>query len=252
MRQGGRILSCALAKVVRHVAEGVSLRELDAYACQYLTEAGGEVAFRGYQGTRDAPPYPATLCASVNDEIVHGVGTRDIILAQGDIVGLDLGVRYPPKTGLFTDMAVTVGVGDVSFEAEQLMKITKQALERAIGLVRPGQELRTISREIQSLAESHHYGVIRDLTGHGIGYALHEDPPIFNYDAKEAPRVILACGMTLCIEPMISAGSWRVKVDPDGWTLRTADQSLAAHFEHTILVTASGYEILTQFNASIG
>ncbi|MBI4272703.1 type I methionyl aminopeptidase [Candidatus Uhrbacteria bacterium] len=247
MRQGGSILARALRKVVGHVVTGVSLKELDGYAQQYLEEAGGEAAFRGYQGSGGARSYPATLCASVNDEIVHGIGTRDIILKEGDIVGLDLGVRYPAKNGLYTDMAVTVGVGKISSEAATLMAVTQQALVRGIALVRPGQDIKVISKEIQLCAESYGYGVIRDLTGHGIGYALHEDPPIFNYDEKNAPSVILKEGMTVCIEPMISTGTWRVKVDPDGWTIRTADKSLAAHFEHTILVTAHGSEVITHF-----
>ncbi len=246
MRHSGRILANALAKVVGHVETGVSLRELDVYAQQYLEEAGGEVAFRGYQGSRDVPPYPATLCASVNDEVVHGIGTRDIVLKEGDIVGLDLGVRYPAKKGLYTDMAVTVGVGKISSTSARLIAVTQEALGRAISLVRPGQDIKSISKEIQLFVEAHGYGVIRDLTGHGIGYALHEDPPIFNYDDRTAPHVILKEGMTICIEPMVSVGTWRVKVDSDGWTIRTSDGSLAAHFEHTILVTKDGHEILTE------
>lgn len=246
MRQGGRILARALARVVEHVDVGVSLKQLDEYAQRYLTEAGGHLAFRGYGGSHGAPPYPATLCASVNDEVVHGIGTRDIVLRQGDIVGLDLGVRYPAKKGLYTDMAVTVGVGKISPEATQLMSVTQEALAQGIALVRDGQDLKNISKEIQSVAQAHGYGVIRDLAGHGIGYALHEDPPIFNYDERSAPRFILKEGMTICIEPMITMGTWRVKVDSDGWTIRTEDGSLAAHFEHTILVTAQGSEILTQ------
>lgn len=245
MREGGSILAQALEKVIKSVKVGVRLSELDAVAEHYLTQAGGELAFRGYKGVRGVPPYPATLCASVNDEIVHGIGTRDIVLRDGDIVGLDLGVRYPATTGLYTDMATTVGVGKISEKAEKLIRVTKESLDQAIHLVKPGQDIREISHHIQKFCESYGYGVIRDLTGHGIGYALHEDPPIFNYDEPRAKPFLLEEGMTICIEPMISAGAWQVTVDPDGWTIRTADGSLAAHFEHTILVTAHGSEILT-------
>ncbi len=247
MREGGRILASALQKVSDSVQIGMRLSELDALAANHLTKAGGELAFRGYKGVRGVPPYPATLCASLNDEVVHGIGTRDIVLKGGDIVGLDLGVRYPATTGLYTDMAITVGVGHISDTATNLINVTKESLDQAIRLVKPGQDIRAISRHIQKFCESHGYGVIRDLTGHGIGYALHEDPAIFNYDEPRHPSCILEEGMTICIEPMISAGSWEVTVDPDGWTIRTADRSLAAHFEHTILVTAQGSEVLTHF-----
>lgn len=245
MRVGGGILAAALAHVVSYAEPGTRLRDLDGRAEEYIRNAGGTPAFLGYEGSRGVAPYPATLCISVNDEVVHGIGTRDRILQNGDIVGLDIGMVYPEREGWCTDMAVTIGVGRISEEAERLMRVTRESLARAIAHIKHDCAVRTIGKEIQQYCESYGYGVIRDLTGHGIGKKLHEDPPIFNYDEPRAASVRLKEGMTICIEPMIAAGTWKVKMDPDGWTIRTADASLAAHFEHTILVTRDGADVLT-------
>ncbi|MBI2484022.1 type I methionyl aminopeptidase [Candidatus Uhrbacteria bacterium] len=221
------------------------MRDLDGRAEEYIRNAGGIPAFLGYAGSQGAQPYPATLCISVNDEVVHGIGTRKRMLQSGDIVGFDIGMAYPEYEGLYTDMASTVGIGRISQEAERLIRVTKESLARAIALVRHGVSVRAIGSGVQQYCESYGYGVIRDLTGHGIGKKLHEDPPIFNYDEPRTASVHLRDGMTVCIEPMISAGSWKVKMDPDGWTIRTVDGSFAAHFEHTILVTRTCGEVLT-------
>ena len=246
MRTGGALLARALKKAVEAVRPGVRLFELDAIAREYLEDGGGAPAFLGYRPSRHESPYPSTLCISVNDEVVHGIGIRDYELQEGDIVGLDIGVRYPAADGLFTDMAVTVPVGEVSSEARALIDTTRQSLDLAISMVAPGVWIHEIGREIQNFCEAKGYGVVRDLSGHGVGYKIHEDPVIVNfYDAK-APKVQLKEGMVICLEPMITAGSWKVKVDEDRWTVRTADRSLAAHFEHTIAVTAKGHDVLTQ------
>ena len=245
MREGGRILAAALQKCAAAVRPGVTLRELDTIAREYLEAQGGRPAFLGYGGSKGRPAFPATLCVSVNDEVVHGVGTRDIILKDGDIVGLDLGVQYPAKGGLYTDAAITVAVGKISPKAQELMDVTQGALEATIAAIAPGVFIHELSKITQEYCESRGFSVIRDLSGHGVGYKVHEDPPILCYYESRAPRIPLKEGMVICIEPMVSVGDWRLVTDADDWTLRTRDHSLAAHFEHTIAVTAGGHEVLT-------
>lgn len=245
LREGGRILAAALFDVQKAVKPGIAIHELDRIARTYLEAHGGASAFLGYGGSRRMPGFPATLCISINDEVVHGIGTRDMVLREGDIVGLDIGVRYPAIDGLYTDMAVTVGVGAISAEAQRLIDATRTSLDRAIALVRPGASVHDISKEVQGYCEGKGYSLIRDLTGHGVGYAVHEDPPIPNFYDRRIPDVILKEGMVICIEPMVAIGGWQVTTDPDEWTIRTADHSLAAHFEHTIAVIKDGHEVLT-------
>ncbi|MDO8572103.1 MAG: type I methionyl aminopeptidase [bacterium] len=245
LREGGHILARALTMLQKHVKPGVLLYDLDARAQEFLENHGGTPAFLGYGETKKTPGFPATLCASINDEVVHGVGTRKIIVKSGDVLGLDLGVRYPAEKGLFTDAAVTVGVGRISKQAEKLIERTKSTLDRAIECVRPGTTTHEISQVIQKQCEQYEYGAVRDLTGHGVGYKVHEDPPIFCYHDPKHPNTVLKEGMVICIEPMVTLGGWRVTVDDDCWTIRTADHSLAAHFEHTIVVTRDGHDIIT-------
>lgn len=246
LRQGGRLLAQALHMAASLVVPGVSMKELNDATQEFLITNGGKPSFLGYGGTRHTIPYPATLCVSRNDEVVHGIGTRNIILQNGDIVGLDLGVQYPAHNGLFTDMALTVGVGNITPAQERLIMVTNESLHKAIKKIRPGVEISEISRTIQEYCESHGLNVVRDLTGHGVGYAVHEDPPIFNYYDKRMPKVLLKEHMVICIEPMVVMGDWRVIVDPDGWTIRTRDGSLSAHCEETIVVTKNGCEVITK------
>lgn len=245
MRTGGKILATVLHEVVKVAQPGVSLKSLDAFAYDRIVEAGAVPAFLGYGKRRGQSPYPATLCVSVNDEVVHGIGNRQRMLQEGDIAGLDLGLRYPKNNGLYTDMAVSVGVGTISKERKRLIQTTKNSLDAAIALVRPGVTTRELSHAIQTVCENEGFSVIRDLTGHGIGYALHEDPPILCYVNHRAPIIMLEEGMVICIEPMVCAGDWAIIVDNDQWTIRTADGQPSAHFEHTIAVTKDGYAILT-------
>lgn len=246
MRTGGVLLAHALQKAANAVRPGVRLFELDAIARECLEDGGGSPAFLGYRPSRHESPYPSTLCISVNDEVVHGIGTRDYELKDGDIVGLDIGVRYPAQDGLYTDMAVTVPVGTITPEAQKLLDVTRASLDMAIAMVAPGVWIHEIGREIQKFCEGKGYGVVRDLSGHGVGYKIHEDPTIVNFYDPSAPKVQLKEGMVICLEPMITMGGWKVTVDEDGWTIRTKDRSLAAHFEHTIAVTATGHDVLTQ------
>lgn len=243
MRMGGRILARALEDVRVAVRPGVSLKALNIIARESIIASGGEPAFVGYGQRKGQPGYPATLCASVNDEVVHGIGCRDILLKEGDIVGLDLGVKYKK---LYTDMAVSVGVGAIDKESERLIRVTREALEKAIARVAPGTHTSELSRTIQKHCEGHGFSVIRDLSGHGIGYNLHEEPSLFCFDSPRNPDVVLNEGMVICIEPMVVAGDWHVTTDEDCWTIRTRDGSRSAHFEHTVAVTHDGYEILTR------
>lgn len=242
MRRGARILVAALTAARDSVRPGVSLKELDVIARDTILAGGGEPAFFGYGQRKGQTGFPATLCASVNDEVVHGIGCRDILLKEGDIVGFDLGVKYEK---MYTDMAVTVGSGTVSPQSQKLIDVTREVLSRAIALVRPGAHTADISKEIQNYCEGNGFGVIRDLSGHGIGYNLHEEPSIFCFDDPRNPDVVLEEGMVICIEPMVVTGDWRVTTDEDCWTIRTVDGGAAAHFEHTIAVTHDGYEVLT-------
>lgn len=243
MRQGGAILSGALRACSDMVRPGISLRELDACAREYIVGHGGEPAFFGYGQRKGQPGFPATLCASVNDEVVHGVGCRDATVKGGDVLGLDLGVKY---RGFYTDMAVSVGVGTVSSQDQRLIAVTREALERALAKVAPGVKTSILSKTIQQWCEGNGFGVIRDLSGHGIGRALHEEPSIFCFYDSRHPDIVLEEGMVICIEPMVVAGDWRVTTDDDCWTIRTKDGSRAAHFEHTIAVVKDGYEVLTE------
>ncbi len=245
MREGGKKLAHALKRVVDYVKPGIAVKELNALAEQEIRAAGGDPLFLGYRNSRRGVPYPATLCVSLNDEVVHGIGTRETLLKEGDIVGLDIGLRYPSQNGLCVDMAVTVGVGSISSESQRLIDATRKALDEAIALIHPGIQTRTLSRAIQEVCIKEGFSPVHDLTGHGIGKALHEDPPIFCYDDPRLPSALLKEGMVICIEPMVLAGDWRVQTDDDGWTIRSVDGSLSAHFEHTIAVTKDGYEVLT-------
>lgn len=248
MRHGAQILIRALTACRAAVGPGVSLKELDALARETIRVGGGEPAFFGYGKRVGQPGFPATLCASVNDEVVHGVGCRDIVLKKGDIVGLDLGVKCQK---LYTDMALTVGVGTVSSQHAKLIDVTRTALARAIARVRPGVHTSDLSKEIQNVCEGNGFSVIRDLSGHGIGYNLHEEPSLFCYYDSRNPDCVLEEGMVICIEPMVVTGDWPVLVDDDCWTIRTRDGGYAAHFEHTIAVTRDGCEVLTKLQSEL-
>ncbi len=261
LREGGRRLSAVLRNVVRAVRPGVSTAELDSVAERGIHEAGGVPVFKGYriEGTR--APFPASICTSVNNEVVHGIPRKDRVLQGGDIISIDIGMRWPvvPKdagqsmrqrshSGLVTDMAITVGVGKVSEDALRLMRVTEEALELGIREVRPGVHIGDIGNAIGKHLRSHGCGVIRDLAGHGVGYELHEEPLIPNYGALRTGEELLE-GMVLAIEPMATLGGAAIALDDDEWTFRTKDGTLAAHFEKTIAVTRSGSEILTPFGA---
>ena len=234
MRQAGRIVATILGMLSEQVRPGMKTKELDIIAARELERLGAKPSFKGYRG------FPATLCVSVNDEIVHGIpGER--VLDEGDIVSLDLGAIF---MGFQGDAAITVGVGEISSPAEQLMETTEGALKAGIAVVYPGARLGDISAAIQNYAESRGYKVVREYTGHGIGREMHEEPQIPNFGSPGVGPV-LKKGMTLALEPMVNAGDWRTRLGNDHWVVFTADGSLSAHFEHTIAITNDGPEVLT-------
>ncbi len=235
MRAPNALVADVLAELEGMVVPGISTAELDAVA-EKLVRAGGAVpAFKGYRG------YPCTLCASVNEQVVHGIPSARPLI-EGDILSLDMGVKL---NGFYGDSAVTVAVGRVSDEAARLLRVTQESLEKGIAQVRLGGRVSDIGHAIQAHVEAHGFSVVREFVGHGIGSSLHEEPQIANYgEPGRGPR--LAEGMTLAIEPMVNVGRPAVKVLGDGWTAVTKDGSLSAHFEHTVAVTKAGPLVLTR------
>lgn len=243
LREGGRRLAHVLARVAEAAKRpGTSSRELDELAEKLIRQGGDEPAFLGYTPHGAVRPFPATLCVSVNDEIVHGIpNEREKILQEGDIVGLDLGLKHE---GLFVDSAVTVGVGAIDEPAERLVITTSEALSIGIAACKIGACLNDIGCAIEKFVKPYKYGIVRDLGGHGVGHAVHEKPYIQNYCMKgKSPE--LKEGMVLALEPMLNEGTYEVVLGEDGYTYHTADGSRSAHFEHTIVLTPAGPEILT-------
>ena len=235
MRRANVLVAEVLAELARMVKPGITTGELDAAAERLVRAAGAEPAFKGYRG------YPATLCASVNDEVVHGI-PGDRALAEGDIISLDMGVKLD---GFYGDSAVTVPVGNVTEEVQRLLRVTQESLQKGIAQVRLGGRVSDIGHAIQEHVEAAGFSVVREFVGHGIGAQLHEEPQIANYgEPGRGPR--LAEGMVLAIEPMVNMGKPAVKVLRDGWTAVTRDGSLSAHFEHTVAVTKDGPLVLTE------
>jgi len=245
IRQGGRILAEVLAELVRKAEPGVKTIDLDQLAEQLIMEKGGIPSFKNYRSRQNEPAFPTTICASVNDQIVH-TPASNYQLKTGDVLNIDIGMKYPKDGGFFTDMAVTIGIGKISQLARKLIKVTKKSLELGIAQVKPGNHISDISRSIQQYVEGEGFSVIRQLVGHGVGYQVHEEPRIPNYIDKSFKDYELKTGMVLAIEPMVSAGDYLIKTLEDEWSVVVADGSLGAHFEHTVVVTKAGAEILTQ------
>jgi methionyl aminopeptidase len=237
--EGGRILHDILRRTAELAKPGASTAQLNAFAEKEIIRAGGRPSFIGY-GSKDNP-FPAGLCTSVNDAVVHGIPSPTEFLNEGDIVGLDIGMEYKK---FYTDTAITVPVGQVSPVAKRLVATTEKCLNEAVRVARPGKKLGDIGHAIQSTAESAGFSAVRDLVGHGVGYAVHEDPAVPCYGKKNT-GIELVPGMVLAIEPMLCQNRHQVYFDRDGWTIRTADGGLSAHFEHTIAITDYGAKVLT-------
>ena len=236
MRVAGSIVADTIDTVLASVGPGVSTADLDAVAEAFIRERKATPSFKGYRG------FPASICASLNDEVVHGIPSPKRVLKEGDVLSLDFGAIWD---GYHADSAVTVFVGEPpSAEAEKLARVTEEALEAGISQIRPGGRLSDISHAVQQVVEGAGFSVIREYVGHGIGRNLHEDPQIPNYGLPgRGPE--LRPGLVVAVEPMVTMGDWRTRVLADDWTVVTADGSLAAHFEHTIAVTEQGREVLT-------
>ncbi len=236
MREACRITKAALDLLGENIRPGISTAQLDSIAHKFILSQGAKPNFLHYNG------YPASICASVNDEVVHGIPSKHVILREGDIISIDMGAV---KDGFHGDAARTFAVGEISIDAKKLIEVTKQSFFEGVKYLKHGAKLGDVSYAIQSYVEKHGYSVVRDLVGHGIGESLHEDPQVPNF-GKAGRGMRLAAGMTLAIEPMVNAGDWRVEVLDDDWTVVTADGSLSAHYENTVLITHDGYEILTK------
>lgn len=236
MREAGRIVCEILDELEKAVAPGVTTWDLDALAEKLIYAKGAKPAFKGYLG------FPSCLCASINEEVVHGIPSKKRKLAAGDLMKLDFGVVY---RGFFGDSARTVPVGKVGQEALALVNVTRQSLQKGIAAAVPGNRIGDISHAIQSYVEAHGYSVVRSFTGHGIGRKLHEKPEVPNFGAS-GEGMKLRPGMTIAIEPMVNLGTWEVGLLEDDWTAVTLDHKLSAHFEHTVLITDHGPEVLTR------
>lgn len=246
LREGGSKLAEILREVAAAVKPGVTTLELNELAERRIREVGGEPSFIGYKGGFGVVPFPGALCTSINFEVVHGMPVPARVLKEGDIIGLDIGMRYPAKGGLCTDTAVTVPVGKISKEAKALLEATAQALDRGIGAVKPGAKMRDIGGTIQRYIEGEGYSIVRDLIGHGVGKRVHEEPEVPNFVVRGSiGDYVLKPGLVIAIEPMVTAGQPDVETLEDQWTVASRDRSLAAHFEHTIVVTDNSFEILT-------
>jgi len=240
IRAAAQIVGRTLRVLAGEVRPGVSTRELDRLAETYIRDHGAEPAFKGYRG------FPATICPSVNDQVVHAI-PGDYRLQEGDIISIDVGVR---KDGYYGDAARTFPVGDISDEARQLLEVTEAALLAGIEHARAGNRLGEIGQAVQSRAEEHGFSVVRSLVGHGIGREMHEEPQVPNYGpATRGPRLL--AGQVLAIEPMVNVGGPEVITKPDGWTVVTRDGSLSAHFEHTVAVGPQGPEILSAIDDDV-
>jgi len=242
IREGGKRLATVLNKVKEIIKPGISTWDLDQYALKLIREMGDEPAFLNYKPYGAKTAYPASLCVSINEEVVHGIPNKNKILQEGDIVSIDLGLKHK---NLFTDMAMTVGVGEISNGSKKLLDDTKKALEVGISVAREGNRIGDIGNAIESFIKTHKYGIVEVLAGHGVGKAVHEDPYIPNF-GKAGKGEKIKRGMILAIEPMINSGTKNVVLDKDGWTFYTADRKKSAHFEHTILITNGDPEILTK------
>jgi len=235
MRTAGQILAQCRKMLEAHIKPGVSTHQLDILAEKFIKDSQAIPSFKGYNG------FPASICTSVNEVVVHGIPSKKVILKDGDILSLDIGVTYQ---GYVADSAWTYPVGKVSKEVTQLLEVTQDALFVGLSVVKPGAKIGDIGEAIEEFIKPFGYGIVEEFTGHGVGASMHEDPYVPNYASNTATDIIKK-GMTFCVEPMINLGSKRVKVLSDNWTVVTVDRKYSAHFEHTIVVTDDGYEILS-------
>lgn len=244
--EGGNILGGILLKISKMAAPGVTLKEIDTEAERLIVEAGGRPAFKGYKSRPTDSPFPSTICASVNEELVHGIADRDKTLRSGDIFSIDIGMEYPAKDGFYTDTALTVAVGPIDKETQLLLERTDEALKRGIAAAVPGNSIADIGKAVEEYIKPFGYGIVRGMVGHGVGYAVHEPPQVPNYYNAALEEIKIEPGMVLALEPMITLGTHEIETAEDGWTVVPTDRSLCAHFEHTIIVTEDKPIVATQ------
>jgi methionyl aminopeptidase len=239
MRQSSKIVATVLKEIWAMVEPGMTTADLDAYAEKRIREMDAIPSFKGLYG------FPATICSSINNEAVHGIPSKKKVLKNGDVLKVDTGAFFQ---GFHGDSCITIGIGEVTPAAAKLIQVAEESLYKGIEQVKEGAYLLDIAGAVQDHVEAHGFSVVEEFTGHGVGRNLHEEPSVFNFRTREMPNVKLRAGMTLAIEPIINAGSKVTKIMPDKWTAVTIDKSLSAQFEHTVLVTKDGYEILTDRN----
>ncbi len=246
LRVGGKKLAMILDTVIKEVKPGVTTEDLEKIAVKMIKKEGGRPAFKDYP-MNDEVSFPTALCTSINNEIVHAPAIPARVLKEGDIISIDVGMEYPAKNGLYTDMAKTVAVGKVNSKIKNLINVTEKSLELAIEQVKPGNTLNDIGQSIQEYVEKEGFSVVRELVGHGVGYEVHEEPqvPNFKINKNSKDNLVLKSGMVIAIEPMVNMGGWRIKTGDDGFSILTIDGQLSAHFEHTVAVTEDGNIIIT-------
>ena len=251
--KGGKIIGEILEKLGQMAKPGVSAWEIDREAERMIKEAGGRPAFKGFRGRKSEPAFPSTICASRNEEIVHGIASEDKILQDGDIFSIDIGMQWPLNcgkgqngNGFFTDTAITVIVGEVPEKTKQLVNVTKKALEIGIAECKVGNTVADIGRAIQEYIDPQGYGIVRDLVGHGVGHGVHEDPRVPNYYDKNMESWVLQEGVVIAIEPMITMGDYNITTAPDGWSISTVDGKLSSHQEHTVVISKNGPLVVTR------
>jgi methionyl aminopeptidase len=240
MRQAGKILAKIMREIGKEIRPGIDTAQLDKLAEELVFANGGRAAFKGYGGKKN--PFPATICTSLNDEVVHGIPSESVVLNEGDILKIDIGIEI---NGYFADMARTFAVGNISKEAERLIEVTEKSFWKGVEKMKEKSMLSDYSKAVQKKAEEAGFSVVKNLVGHGIGKNLHEDPQVPNYFEEGYRDLELKSGMTLALEPMVNQGDFKTILGKDGWVFSTADGKLSAHYENTIVITKDGFEVLT-------
>lgn len=248
LRKSSRYLADIVEVLRKSVVPGVTTGELGKKAEALIRNIGGEPLFKGYGKAWGAPPFPAAVCLSIDHEVVHGIPLSQVVLKQGQLLKIDIGMRFE---GMVSDMARTIAVGEISAEAKKLLETTRLALETGINTLRPGSTMEEYARAVEGIVQAQGFSCVRDLVGHGVGRELHEDPQIPNYTGSRLPPFQFEAGMTVALEPMVNVGGYQVELADDGWTFVTADRKLSAHFEDTVLITQTGNEILTRPTVSV-
>lgn len=241
MRRAGKILAEIMREIEKSVKPGVDTMQLDKLAEELVFARGGKAAFKGYGGGKN--PFPATICASINDEVVHGIPDSNKVLIEGDILKIDIGIEID---GFYSDMARTFAIGKISLEAKKLIEATEKSFWKGVKKLKAGAQLSEYSKTVQKVVESAGFSVVKNLVGHGVGKNLHEEPQVPNYFEPGFREITLEAGMTLALEPMVNEGDFRTVLGKDGWVYSTADKKLSAHYENTIAITKDGVEVLTQ------